>query len=37
MLHVAGGTLVWLDNLAYVVGGDLVLHAGEEEDRVGEL
>jgi hypothetical protein len=30
--HWYGGT-----NLADVLGGDLVLHAGEEEDRVGEL
>jgi hypothetical protein len=37
VLHVAGGALVWRDDLVDVVGGDLVLHVGEEEDRVSEL
>jgi hypothetical protein len=37
VLHVARGVLVCQDKLVDVIGGDLMLHAGEEEDGVSEL
>jgi hypothetical protein len=37
VLHVARGALVCQDKLVDVIGGDLMLHAGEEEDGVSEL